>query len=57
MYTGVAEINRCPPGGDATRLALAELLAHEPIALAADVDAYAPEHVALIDEAAVGAAF
>ena len=52
MYTGEAEINRCPPGGDATRLALAELLAHEPIALAADVDAYAPEHVALIDESA-----
>lgn len=52
MYTGEAEINRCPPGGDATRLALAELLAHEPIALADDVDAYAPEHVALIDEAA-----
>ena len=52
MYTGEAEINRCPPGGDATRLALAELLAHEPISLADDVDAYAPEHVALIDEAA-----
>ena len=52
MYTGEAEINRCPPGGDATRLALAELLAHEPIALAADVDAYAPENVALIDESA-----
>ena len=52
MHSGDAEINRCPPGGDATRVALAALLAHEAIALADDVDAYAPEHVALIDEAA-----
>ncbi len=52
MHTGDAEINRCPPGGEATRVALAGLLAHQPIALADDVDAYAPEHVALIDEAA-----
>ncbi len=52
MHTGDAEINRCPPGGEATREALAALLARAPIALADDVDAYAPEHVALIDEAA-----
>ena len=52
MHAGEAEVNRCPPGGDATRIALAALLAREPVALADDVDAYAPEHVALISEAA-----
>ena len=52
MHVGDAEINRCPPGGDATRVALAALLAHEQIVLADDLDAYAPEHVAFIDEAA-----
>ncbi len=52
MHAGEAEINRCPPGGDATRIALAVLLAHKALPLADDVDAYAPEHVAFIDEAA-----
>ncbi len=52
MHSGEAEINRCPPGGDATRHGLADLMHHAKIALADDVDAYAPEHVALIDEAA-----
>lgn len=52
MHAGDAEVNRCPPGGDATRVALAALLTHRVVALADDVDAYAPEHVALIDEAA-----
>jgi Na+-translocating ferredoxin:NAD+ oxidoreductase subunit B len=52
--SGAAEINRCPPGGEATRHALATLLARsgECLTLADDVDAYAPEHVAVIDEAA-----
>ncbi len=52
MRAGEAEVNRCPPGGEATRVALAVLLRRAPLALADDVDAYAPEHVALIDEAA-----
>lgn len=52
MHAGEAEINRCPPGGAATREALAALFAHEAIPLADDVDAYAPEHVAFIDEVA-----
>ena len=52
MHAGEAEINRCPPGGDATRVALAALLGAALTALADDVDAYAPEHVAFIDEAA-----
>ncbi len=55
IATGEAEINRCPPGGEATRNALFALLERSDtqcLLLAADVDAYAPEHVALIDEAA-----
>lgn len=55
IATGEAEINRCPPGGEATRRGLFELLErsdHACMTLAGDVDAYAPEHVALIDEAA-----
>ncbi len=54
LHAGEAEINRCPPGGAATRVALGTLLLRDlqsiP-ALADDVDAYAAEHVALIDEA------
>ena len=52
MHAGEAEINRCPPGGDATRHGLADLMQHALIPLADDVDAYAPEHVAFIDEVA-----
>jgi Na+-translocating ferredoxin:NAD+ oxidoreductase subunit B len=54
LNAGEAEVNRCPPGGDATRVSLANLLERSlesfP-ALADDVDAYAAEHVAFIDEA------
>jgi Na+-translocating ferredoxin:NAD+ oxidoreductase subunit B len=55
ISTGEAQINRCPPGGDATREALAALLACDVSvlpSLADDVDGYAAEHVAFIDEAA-----
>ena len=55
IHTGGAEINRCPPGGEATRRGLFALLERNDeacLTLADDVDAYAPEHVALIDEAA-----
>jgi Na+-translocating ferredoxin:NAD+ oxidoreductase subunit B len=55
MHAGEADINRCPPGGDATRIALSQLLLRDATtlpALADDVDAYAPEQLALIDEAA-----
>ncbi|TAG78879.1 MAG: RnfABCDGE type electron transport complex subunit B [Betaproteobacteria bacterium] len=55
LHAGEAEINRCPPGGEATRVALGELLQRDVSAipaLADDVDAYAAEHVALIDETA-----
>jgi Na+-translocating ferredoxin:NAD+ oxidoreductase subunit B len=53
IHSGEAEINRCPPGGEATRVALSDLLQRNLNAfpaLADDVDAYAAEHVALIDE-------
>ena len=33
IATGAAEINRCPPGGEATMIALAELLGRDPVAL------------------------
>jgi Na+-translocating ferredoxin:NAD+ oxidoreductase subunit B len=55
IVKGEAEINRCPPGGAATRRGLFALLERDDetcLTLADDVDAYAPEHVALIDEAA-----
>ena len=55
IHTGEADLNRCPPGGDATRMGLFALLERSKdacLTLAEDVDAYAPEHVALIDEAA-----
>jgi Na+-translocating ferredoxin:NAD+ oxidoreductase subunit B len=51
---GEAQVNRCPPGGEATRVALSHLLQRNLTtfpALADDVDAYAAEHIALIDEA------
>jgi Na+-translocating ferredoxin:NAD+ oxidoreductase subunit B len=54
LHAGEAQINRCPPGGEATRIALSDLLnrdLHTFPALADDVDAYAAEHVAVIDEA------
>lgn len=55
IAAGEADINRCPPGGNATRRGLFTLLERNDdacLTLADDVDAYAPEHVALIDEAA-----
>ena len=55
IASGEAEINRCPPGGEATRRGLFTMLERRDetcLTLADDVDAYAPEHVALIDEAA-----
>jgi Na+-translocating ferredoxin:NAD+ oxidoreductase subunit B len=54
LHTGEAEVNRCPPGGEATRVSLAKLLERNVERfppLADDVDAYAAEHVAFIDEA------
>ena len=51
MATGEAEINRCPPGGEATMIALAELLGRDPVPLADQAAAEKPKAVAWIDEA------
>jgi len=46
-----AEINQCPPGGDAVIYQLAELLDRPVLALNEDFGAHQPQIVALIDEA------
>ncbi len=45
-----AEINRCPPGGETTIIALADLLGREPIPLDAEVGEEKPKMVAVIIE-------
>jgi len=45
------DINRCPPGGETTIIALADLLGREPIPLDAEVGVEKPKMVAVIDEA------
>lgn len=47
---GDADINQCPPGGDATIRALAGLLGREPKPLNADNGVEKPKRLALIDE-------
>jgi len=51
IATGLAPINQCPPGGDTTIRALAELLGREPIALNLDFGETKSPQVAFIDEA------
>ena len=51
IAAGEADINRCPPGGDAGVRALAELLGREPKPLNPDHGAVKPPVVALIVEA------
>jgi electron transport complex protein RnfB len=50
IASGEADINRCPPGGDATLQALASLLGREPRPLDPDVGQAKPRQVAWIDE-------
>ena len=50
IAAGEAEINRCPPGGDAGVNALAALLAREVIALDTTRGLHQPHRVAVIDE-------
>ena len=48
---GEAEINRCPPGGEATMIALAELLGRDPVPLEDEAAAEKPKAVDYIVEA------
>ncbi len=50
IAAGEADINRCPPGGETTIIALADLLGREPIPLDAEVGEEKPKMVAVIDE-------
>lgn len=47
---GEADINRCPPGGQTTIIALADLLGREPKPLDAERGVEKPKMVAIIDE-------
>jgi electron transport complex protein RnfB len=52
IATGEAEINRCPPGGDAGIAALASLLARAPLPLDTSRGLHYPHRIAVIDSAA-----
>ena len=45
-----AEINRCPPGGESTMIALSELLGRDPVALDGEAAVEKPPSIAIIDE-------
>lgn len=50
IAAGEAEINRCPPGGEATMIALSELLGRDQMPLEDEQAAEKPKSVAVIDE-------
>ncbi len=50
MAAGEADINRCPPGGEVTIAALADLLGRDPVALDPERGEIKPKMVASIDE-------
>lgn len=50
IAAGEANINKCPPGGESTMIALAELLGKEPIALDDEEAAEKPKAIAVIRE-------
>ena len=50
IASGEAEINRCPPGGETTMIALAELLGRDPVPLEDEAAAEKPKSVARIIE-------
>jgi len=50
IANGEAEINRCPPGGEVTMIALAELLGRDPMPLENEEAAAKPKAVAIIIE-------
>ena len=55
IAAGEAEINRCPPGGEATMIALSELLGRDPVPLADEEAAEKPKSVAyIVEEECIG---
>jgi electron transport complex protein RnfB len=52
MARGEAEINRCPPGGETTIIALADLLGRDVVPLDSERGEEKPKAVAVIDEQA-----
>lgn len=50
IAAGQADINQCPPGGEAGVRALADLLGREPLALNPDNGEEKPREVAIVDE-------
>jgi len=55
LASGEAEINRCPPGGEATIQALADLLGREPLPLDGEVGEEKPRMVAyVVEEECIG---
>jgi len=52
ITAGEAEINRCPPGGEVTMIALSELLGRDQVPLEDQQAAEKPTAVAIIDEQA-----
>jgi electron transport complex protein RnfB len=50
IASGEAEINCCPPGGETTMLALAELLDRDPVPLDADIAEEKSKLIAVVDE-------
>lgn len=50
IAAGEAEINRCPPGGEVTMIALADLLGRDPVPLEDEAAAAKPRSVARIVE-------
>jgi electron transport complex protein RnfB len=51
LAAGEAEINRCPPGGETTMIALADLLGHDPLPMEGVAAEEQPKAVAVIREA------
>ena len=55
IAAGEAEINRCPPGGETTMIALAELLGRDPVPLNDEAAAEKPKAVAyIVEEECIG---
>lgn len=52
IAANAADINRCPPGGDAAIAALAHLLTRQPLPLDVSCGTTTPHRVAVIDESA-----